>query len=182
MGVYFCPQQLNMSKELKGNRLEVIGYTGKNNGDRTMIEVTDADFADQDILKATLLVEKCKFAVVQVKVEKIKQISISNCERIGLVFDSAVVGVDVTRCKNVDVQGTGKFYNAAIESSDSVKLYATKENSADLTILTDGNPQPVIVTLMGGGDEEPSEGYIPAQFQSKYVDGSWVTTPVEHGE
>merc|ERR1712137_419047 len=117
--------QLNMSKELKGNRLEVIGYTGKNNGDRTMIEVTDADFADQDILKATLLVEKCKF---------------------------------------VDVQGTGKFYNADIDSSDSVKLYATKENSETLTILTNGNPQPVIVTLVGGPDDEPSEGYIPAQF------------------
>mmetsp|Transcript_18849 Transcript_18849/g.23883 ORF Transcript_18849/g.23883 Transcript_18849/m.23883 type:complete len:172 (-) Transcript_18849:62-577(-) len=171
-----------MSKELKRNRLEVIGYTGKNNGDRTVVEITDADFSGEDVLKATVLVEKCKFAVVQIKVEKIKQISISNCERIGLVFDSAVVGVDVTRCKNVDVQGTGKFYNAAIESSDSVKLYATKENSADLTILTNGNPQPVIVTIIGGGDEEPSEGYIPAQFQSKYENGSWVTTPVEHGE
>eukprot|EP01090_Pellita_catalonica_P004067 TRINITY_DN13912_c0_g1_i1.p1 TRINITY_DN13912_c0_g1~~TRINITY_DN13912_c0_g1_i1.p1 ORF type:complete len:174 (-),score=47.57 TRINITY_DN13912_c0_g1_i1:60-581(-) len=169
-----------MSKTLKGNRLEIEGYTGKNSGDRVSIEVTPEDLGGTDGLKATILVLKCKFAVVQIKVPKIKQLNIANCNRIGVVFDTAVVGVDVTNSQSVDIQGTGKFYNCDIDKSESIKLYSAKDNADNLTILTNGCYQPTIVIFIGKEDEDPIEGVIPCQFKSQFKDGKWETAPVEH--
>eukprot|EP00005_Dracoamoeba_jomungandri_P003408 CAMPEP_0174260802 /NCGR_PEP_ID=MMETSP0439-20130205/10570_1 /TAXON_ID=0 /ORGANISM="Stereomyxa ramosa, Strain Chinc5" /LENGTH=171 /DNA_ID=CAMNT_0015345133 /DNA_START=19 /DNA_END=534 /DNA_ORIENTATION=+ len=169
-----------MSIEVDGTRVKVSGFAGKNSGDREMVTVSSESLEGTDPLKATILLVGLQFCTVVIDVEKVKQINISNCKRCGVVFESAVVGVDITRSQNIDLQGKGKFYNCDIDQSDSVKLYADRSNAANLTILTNGCPQPTTVIFLGGDEEEPFEGIIPAQYQTKFVNGQLETTPVEH--
>ncbi|CAD7701134.1 unnamed protein product [Ostreobium quekettii] len=125
--------------------------------------------------KHTLYIFKCEDCVVQVK-GKLNAITMDNCSRTGLVFDSVLASVEVVNCKRAEVQCTGHISTLAVDKCDGCQLYVP-HTSMDVAVTV---AQSSAINIVVTGEQDCEEFPIPEQFVSKFVDGKLVTEPAQH--
>ncbi|CAK60697.1 unnamed protein product (macronuclear) [Paramecium tetraurelia] len=90
------------------------------------------EFKDDEIeMKQSLFVENCKNCGILVKA-KVKSIFLQKCERVELVFDQTISGVDVVNCKKVKVTCLTKCPSLMINNSESVFMAFNADKQCEI--------------------------------------------------
>jgi adenylyl cyclase-associated protein len=77
-------------------------------------------------IKQSVDLFKVKNCVVQIK-GKFTSLSITNAEKTGVVFETAVASVELTNCKSVQVQARGTAPSISIDNTDGATIFLSKE-------------------------------------------------------
>ena len=137
--------------------------------------------------KQTVYIYNCHDSTIQVQ-GKVNAITLDNCTKSGLVFDSVVSSCEVVNCTSVQVQCTGEAPTIAVEKTDGCQLFMYAEALVKTEITSAKISEFNVVALkktssIDGGEEEeeePQEFAIPEQYMSRYKDGKMVTETVTH--
>jgi adenylyl cyclase-associated protein len=127
--------------------------------------------------KQTVYIFGCSNSTIQIK-GKVNAITIDGCKRTGVVFESAVSGVEVVNCTSLEVQILGKVPNVAIDKTSGVQLYLSKD-CLDAEIVTSKSSE-MNVLLPSEGDQDIVELPVPEQFKTFVRSGKLVTECVQH--
>lgn len=115
--------------------------------------------------------------VVQIK-GKVNTVIVDNCKKVGVIFQDVISTVETVNCKSIQLQPLGKVPSIAIDKTDGCQLYLS-QNSLDAEI-TIAKSSELNVTVPQGEDDF-KEIALPEQFVCSYKDGTFVTTPADHG-
>mmetsp|Transcript_13871 Transcript_13871/g.41797 ORF Transcript_13871/g.41797 Transcript_13871/m.41797 type:complete len:163 (+) Transcript_13871:26-514(+) len=132
------------------------------------------DIAD---IKQSVDLFNVKNCVVQIK-GKFTSLSITNTEKTGIVFDTAMASVELTNCKSVQVQAQGSAPSVSIDNTDGATVFLSKD-ALNTEIITCKSINLNISHPQEGSDDHV-EVPVPSQFKSVYENGTWKTTPLEH--
>lgn len=138
------------------------------NGNRNIV-------IDQTEPRHTVYIYRCKQSTVQIK-GKVNSIIFDECEKCGLVFESAIASVEIVNCKSVEVQVTGKVPSFAIDKTSGIQLYLSAD-SLDSEIVTAKSDQ--MNVLIPNGDDL-TEMPIPEQYKTVVSNGKLVTHVSSH--
>lgn len=128
---------------------------------------------------------KCVDSVLNLETTKFTTASIDQCEHFGIVVDRVVSGIDIVRCKDVQIQIVGFCPTISIDSSDGVQIYLSKECIQEGTQIITSKTSTVNILIESKNstdDYEWIEKPVPEQFISKVDPASYsiVTNPVTH--
>mmetsp|Transcript_10508 Transcript_10508/g.28603 ORF Transcript_10508/g.28603 Transcript_10508/m.28603 type:complete len:487 (+) Transcript_10508:68-1528(+) len=133
---------------------------------------------DQATLKETVYIFKCEGSTVQVK-GKVNQITIDSCKKTSVVFDAAMAGLELVNCVGCKVQVTGTVATISVDKCEGTQLILSRDSLSADVISAKSSELNIIVPGKTEADEY-KEHAIPEQFISKYANGKWVTTTLEH--
>ncbi|KAL0246891.1 hypothetical protein GEMRC1_008097 [Eukaryota sp. GEM-RC1] len=125
----------------------------------------------------TVAIFNCKNCTVKVE-GKARNITIENCSKVGVVFDSCIASAEINRCKNIELQPLGTVPIINIESTDGCRLYLSESHVENIEIVTVASTEMNIIAPSG---DEPKEFNIPQQFRHKFENGELKTEVVIHG-
>ncbi|KAG7672272.1 hypothetical protein Ndes2526B_g06736 [Nannochloris sp. 'desiccata'] len=139
--------------------------------------------------KQTVYIYNCHDSTIQVR-GKVNAITLDNCTKCGLVFDTVVASCEVVNCISVQIQCTGDAQTVAVEKTDGCQLFmyaeALEKTGITSAKISEFNVVALKNTTKGGGggekeeEEEPQEFAIPEQYLSRYINGKMVTETVTH--
>lgn len=156
-----------------------VGKTGLVAG-KWVVEghVQNKEIVLEDGLKTNqaVLISQNQDCLIQVK-GKVNSIIIDNCKKVGVIFQDVISTVEMVNCKSIQLQPLGKVPTIAIDKTDGIQIFMSKE-SLDAEI-TSAKSSEMNVTVPDG-DDDFKEIALPEQFVSKFVDGKFVTAPAEH--
>ena len=109
--------------ELQGNKWIVENYSNESS---LVIEQTE--------IRHTVYIYNCTNCTVLIK-GKVNAVSIDGCKKTGILIDNVVSTIDVVNGKSISVQITGKAPTMAIDKTDGIQIYLSKE-SLDLQVLS----------------------------------------------
>ena len=128
--------------------------------------------------KDSVMLYACKGSRLVIK-GKINNIFIDNCQKTGVVFDSAISSCDVVNCKSVEIQCTAFVPCFNIDKTDGAQLYLSKECS-ESEIVTAKSSE-MNITIPGDNDnDEPIEMPVPEQYKTRIVNKKLVTETMVH--
>jgi len=130
------------------------------------------ELADAE-MKHTVYIEKCDGATVVIK-NKVKSVQITACKNIQVLVESCLSGVEITNCEKVKVQAVQTVPNFAIDKSNGVTIYLSKD-SINAEFVTSKSGEMNVVVPKGEDDSE--EIPLPEQFVHRIKDGK-ITSEV----
>eukprot|EP01104_Vermistella_antarctica_P005064 TRINITY_DN15482_c0_g1_i1.p1 TRINITY_DN15482_c0_g1~~TRINITY_DN15482_c0_g1_i1.p1 ORF type:complete len:183 (-),score=78.16 TRINITY_DN15482_c0_g1_i1:175-687(-) len=153
-----------------GKRHEIIGYTAGVDA-KEMIVVKVEDNAH------TVYLDGCKGTAkdgqIVIKIEgKFNALTINNCQRAGIVFDSGVSTVEIINSKKLMVQVTGTMNNWQVDKSEEINLFIN-EASRDAIHILSSQTEAFNVTVSTDAENQKEFGF-PEQIQSLWKDGKFV--------
>lgn len=126
--------------------------------------------ADEVNVKQTVYIFGCTGATVVVN-GKVNSITMDGCSRTNVVFDNMIAGIEIVNCKNVKVQARKNCNTVAIDKTDGIVVYVSRE-CMDTVTITASKSSEMNVSFPGATDEEDNiERPIPEQYVHKIVDG-----------
>jgi adenylyl cyclase-associated protein len=149
-------------------------------GKKWMVEYhkNDPSVTVQGSLKETVYVYKCEGSTIAVR-GKVNAITLDGCKKTAILVESAMAGVELVNCSGCKVQVTGTVATISVDKCDGTQLILSRDaTSAD--IISAKSSELNIIVPGASEDDEYKEHAIAEQFISKYVDGKFVTTAVEH--
>jgi len=153
--------------ELSGNKWLVEWQE-----DNKSIEIKETE------AKQTVYIYKCTKSVVKIS-GKINAITIDGCQRLAVVFEDAVSGVELVNSNSVEVQITGKVPNVAIDKCSAIQLYLSK-GGLDVEIVTSKSDSMNVLIPDPTGAPDPIEIAIPEQYKTVIKNNKLITSTVEH--
>ncbi|ODV59419.1 adenylate cyclase-binding protein ASCRUDRAFT_9471 [Ascoidea rubescens DSM 1968] len=126
----------------------------------------------------SIFIGKCSEVTIQIH-GKVNAITISESDKIGLVADTLVSGIDVIKSSHFGIQIINTCPMISIDSSDegSVYLPKTSLNTEIFTSQTTG----LNVNIPDVKDSDDyNEIPVPEQFKHTFKDGKMVSTIVQH--
>jgi len=132
---------------------------------------------DQTELKQTLYIYRCKASTVHIK-GKINSISLDDCEKLGVVFDSLLSGIEAVNCRSIQIQALGKVPTITIDKTHGGQIYLSKD-SLEVEIISSTSSE-LNVSIPQHTNEEISEHSVPEQFKSIVKGGKLHTEHVVH--
>lgn len=109
--------------ELEGNKWVVENYSNESS---LVIDKTE--------IRHTVYIFNCTNCTVMIK-GKVNAVSIDACKKTGVLIDNVVSTIDVVNGKSISVQITGKAPTMAVDKTDGLEVYLSKE-SLDLEVLS----------------------------------------------
>jgi len=131
---------------------------------------------DQTELKQTVYIYRCKNSTIQVK-GKVNSVTLDDCEKVGVVFDNVLSGVETVNCKSLQIQALGKIPTITIDKTHGGIIYLSKD-SLDVEIITSTSSE-LNVSIPQKNDDQ-TETPIPEQYKSFIKDGKLHTELVVH--
>ncbi|KAM9233159.1 adenylyl cyclase-associated protein 2 isoform 3-T3 [Dugong dugon] len=136
--------------------------------DRNDLMITDAE------LKQVAYIFKCNKSTLQMK-GKINSITIDNCKKFGLVFDSVVGIVEVINAKDIYIQVMGKVPTISINKTEGCHIYLS-EDALDCEIVSAKSSE---MNILIPQDGDYREFPVPEQFKTTWDGSKLVTEPAE---
>jgi len=127
--------------------------------------------------KQTCYIYRCSNSTILIK-GKLNNISLDDCSKVAIVFDTVVSSFEMVNCRSVEIQVTGKVPSFAIDKTSGVQLYLSKD-ALDTEIVTSKSSD-MNVLLPVSSDEDLVEIAIPQQYKSTVKDGKLITEVVSH--
>lgn len=150
--------------ELQGNKWVVENFD--NNKE---LKIADPE------TKHVVYIYKTDNSVVHIS-GKVNAITIDNCKKTGIVFDSAIATVEVVNCSGVEVQTQGKVPSFAVDKSSGISIYLSEACLEAELVTSKSDSINVLIPSKG----EIVELAVPEQYKSVIRDGALVTTIIEH--
>jgi adenylyl cyclase-associated protein len=126
--------------------------------------------------KQTVYIYKCSDSVIQVK-GKVNAITLDDCSKTSVVFDTCIASFEVVNCKGVEVQVTGQVPSVAIDKTTGIQLYLSKTSlHTELTTSKSDAMNVLLPTADGDFEEKP----VPEQYRTVVRDGKLVTECSSH--
>jgi adenylyl cyclase-associated protein len=159
----------------QGRKWIIENHVGNKDNGGLVIENTEP--------KQTVYIYNCRDSTIQVR-GKVNAITLDNCTKCGIVFDTVVASSEVVNCTSVQIQCTGNAPTISVEKTDGCQLFMYAD-ALEKTEITSANISEfnVVALIQGGGngeEEEPAEFAIPEQYVSRYRQGKMVTEIVTH--
>ncbi|XP_012412907.1 adenylyl cyclase-associated protein 2 isoform X2 [Trichechus manatus latirostris] len=159
----YPPQKHAPVFELEGKKWRV-----EYQEDRNDLMITDAE------LKQVAYIFKCNKSTLQMK-GKINSVTIDNCKKFGLVFDSVVGIVEVINAKDIYIQVMGKVPTISINKTEGCHIYLS-EDALDCEIVSAKSSE---MNILIPQDGDYREFPVPEQFKTTWNGSKLVTEPAE---
>jgi len=131
---------------------------------------------EADSIKQTAYIYKCDNSNIVVK-GKLNSITLDNCQKTNLIFESLVAVCDVVNCKTVKVQINGTVPTVQIDKTDGIVVYLN-EKTLNTTFVTSKSSEMNIA--LPEGTDDFKEFPIPEQYVTVYENGKFKTTVSSH--
>jgi adenylyl cyclase-associated protein len=128
--------------------------------------------------KQTCYIYRCNNSTIQIK-GKVNNITVDDCTKVAIVFDTVVSSFEVVNCRSVEVQVTGKVPSFAIDKTSGAQIYLSKD-ALDTEIVTSKSSEMNVLIPGSSADEDLVEIAIPEQYKSTVKGGKLVTEIVTH--
>eukprot|EP00478_Filoreta_tenera_P003371 GABV01003563.1.p2 GENE.GABV01003563.1~~GABV01003563.1.p2 ORF type:complete len:173 (-),score=55.76 GABV01003563.1:27-518(-) len=151
----------------KSHRHEVANYKG------------NREIVIEPSIKDTVFLYKCEDTVVQVR-GKCKSVEMEQCKGSAVVCETLVQGITVNNSKKCQAQTTGFSPLVQLEKVADITVYLPAERASEVSLITSQIDSVNIVINPADETSEPVEAALPMQFETKFVDGKFVTKPVSH--
>jgi len=119
----------------------------------------------------TVNIYNCKNTSVKI-LGKVNSVILDKSDKTVVQLESVIGTVSVINSKNCKVQA-GRAPMYTVDGCNGVTLYINK-NNLDAEIVSAKSEVLIVET------ETEKEDPIPFQYSTKYINGKWVTHPVEH--
>jgi len=154
---------------LDGNKW-VVEFQDDNNN----IVITDPE------PKHTIYLYKNDRSVVQVKGPKVNSICIDSCNKVGIVFNSAIAVVEVVNSSNIEIQCLGFVPAFAIDKCSSIQVILSKEGLKSEIVTSKSDQVNILLPEGFPAGSDLTELAVPEQFKTTIEDRKLVTVCVEH--
>jgi len=104
---------------------------------------------------------KCEGSTIQIG-GKCNNIILDQCKKTGIVFQSAVSGIEFINCQSVQVQVLGSVPTISVDKTDGCQMFLSKE-CMDVNIITAKSSE---MNVMIPNGEEFVEQPLPEQFRT----------------
>jgi len=144
-------------------------------GNKWIVEyqISNQNITIEGKLKQTVYIYYCRDSVIKIN-GKINNITLDNCGRTEVIFESVLGACEVVNCKLVEVQCLNKASTVSIDSTTGCKVYLSKD-SVDCDIITSKVSD--INVIIPDDNNEQKELLLPQQFKTNVVNGRLVTKP-----
>ena len=129
--------------------------------------------ADEVNVKQTVYIYGCTGATIVIN-GKVNMITIDNCKKTNVVFDSTLGGIETVNCKSVKVQVRQNCNTVAIDKTDGITVYLSKEcyQSVEITAAKSSEMNVAFPKSPDATeDDDLVERPIPEQYVHKVVNG-----------
>jgi len=124
----------------------------------------------------TVYIYKCQDSVVHIK-GKVNAITLDDCSKTSVVFDTAIAVFEVVNCKSVEVQVNGAVPSVIVDKTTGFQLYLSKTSlHTELTSSKSDAMNVLLPTADGDFEEKP----VPEQYKTVVRDGKLVTETSSH--
>jgi adenylyl cyclase-associated protein len=123
--------------------------------------------------KQKVFISDCHDVSIHLQGYKIKAILIDHCSDLNVIFDTVISSCDVVNCQRIAVQTIGVCPSFAVDKTDDMKVWLTKE-SMSLSNFVTSKSTGVIVSVPRGDSEDDcdrKEVSLPEQYVHKFHDG-----------
>lgn len=132
--------------------------------DEKMVEVEANSVKDQ------VYVYKCTDCAVIIT-GKCKSIVLDSCKKVQVVMESAISSLELVNCARMKVQVKGSVPSLAIDKTDGVLVYLSKD-SLGVEILASKSSEMNVAIPKDGCDDDFTEICIPEQYIHRIKDGA----------
>jgi len=155
------PTQGTIKKET--HKVFIEKYDGKLQKDPIALPLGDGE----DAVKTGVFVGNCKGPGVVVQITgKCKNITISNCTDVAVVFDTCVTTVECIGSKKIQIQAVQACGSYIVDKSDRVDLYLADASLEDRVVVYSAQSTAIVVHQTKGDDQV--EHAIPNQILSTF--------------
>jgi len=154
----------------------IIGGTAQNDNEFTI----DKDVNLDQLQRKQFSFTDCSMGNFMIR-EKCGGVALENCSNIGVEVKSVVRVIDIAKCKKVYLKVTESAGSIVLESCEEVHIILSNkaaENNPP-TIFTTTCKSTEFIIEGATEDVDPSNVFIPNQFETRKVNGEWETVPVK---
>jgi hypothetical protein len=149
------------------NKIFVERYEGKDCTEPVVVKVDG-----EDGVKTGVFVGNCKGPNLCIKIEgKVKNITISNCDQCGIVFDNCVTTVEVIGSKRCQIQAVEVAGSYIIDKCDRTQLFLADKSLEDKVVVYSAQSTSTNVYQSTADGEDQEEHAIPDQIISTFKKG-----------
>jgi len=127
--------------------------------------------------RQTVYIYKCVNTTVVIK-GKVNAITVDDCTKTAVVFDTVMASFEVVNCRSVEVQVNGKAPSFAIDKTSGCQLYLSQESLAAEIVTSKSSEMNVLLPQVN--DEDMVEIAIPEQYKTTVKNGRLHTEIVQH--
>jgi len=131
---------------------------------------------DQVEIKHSIYIYKCKNCLVTVK-GKVSSVALDSCTKTGVIFDTAVVSLEMVNCKGTKAQVNVSVPSITVDNTSGATIFLAKD-AQGAEVYTSKSTEVNLNVAKEDGDFQ--ETPIPSQFVTKFTNGKWHTAAVEH--
>lgn len=124
-------------------------------------------------VKEQVYIYKCSNMTIEIT-GKLKAIVVDGCQKVNVVFGTAISGLEVVNSKSIQVQTLGMCPTMSIDKTDGFMVYLSKESMETISFMTSKSSEMNVSWPDDKG--EMLETPIPEQFQHRLVNGSIKST------
>jgi len=148
-----------------GYKVFVEKYDSKTQKEPVVVENGDGE----DAVKTGIFIGQCKGPdlVVQIK-GKCKNITVSGCENIAVVFETCVTTCELISCKRLQVQATQACGSYVVDKCDRTDLYVADASLEDQVVVYTCQSTASVVHQSTANGEDQVEHAIPNQILSTF--------------
>jgi len=141
-------------------------YDGKVQKQPVVVDIGEGE----DAVKTGIFVGSCKGPdlVIQIK-GKVKNITVSNCENIAVVFETCVTTVELIGCKRIQCQAMTACGSYIIDKCDRTDLYVADGSLEDQVVVYTCQSTATVVHQSTANGEDQIEHAIPNQILSTFA-------------
>jgi len=154
------------------HKIFVEKFEGKNHKEPVVLEQGEGEEA----VRTGIFIGQCKGPdlVVQIK-GKCKNITISGCENIAVVFDTCVTTCELISCKRIQVQAMTACGSYVVDKCDRTDLYVADASLEDQVVVYTCQSTASVVHQSTSNGEDQVEHAIPNQILSTFSANSAPT-------
>lgn len=149
----------------ENNKVFVEKYDGKVQKDPVIVDIGEGENA----VKTGIFIGQCKGPdlVIQIK-GKCKNIAVSNCEQIAVIFDTCVTTVELIGCKRIQCQANTACGSYIIDKCDRTDLFVADGSLEDQVVVYTCQSTATVVHQSTAGGDDQVEHAIPNQILSTF--------------
>merc|ERR1712240_56702 len=122
----------------------------------------------------TVYIFKCTGTTIKIN-GKVNAITLDNCKKVALVFDTVVSSCDFINCQSVQMQVLGKVPTISVEKTDGCQMFINKESVGVEIVTAKSSEMNVMIPVGDDFVEQP----VPEQFKTVINGGKLKTTATE---
>jgi hypothetical protein len=150
----------------EANKVFVEKFDGKVQKEAVVVDIGEGEEA----VKTGIFVGQCKGPELTIQIKgKCKNITLSNCENIAVVFETCVTTVELIGCKRIQCQAMTACGSYIVDKCDRTDLYVADGSLVDQVVVYTCQSTATVVHQSTANGEDQVEHAIPNQILSTFA-------------